>query len=230
MKQLLMSARIEWLDQAWKYFVNEAYVNAFAQCDIECSAALSVLDSDALVANYDGLLLCGGYDIDPSYYQAKAHPKTQTYERNVDDDDFRLLDSFVRAKKPILGICRGLQLINVYFHGTLCQHFEAQSHELTPHSHSIHCAANSTIQQLLGKAAIVNSYHHQCADQIGEDLCVSAVAQDGRVEALEHTKLPILSVQWHPERMEQDPIIPYFAQLLRTYNENAANEPTTIIK
>lgn len=214
MKRLLISSRIEFLDNAWKYFVNENYVQAFHLHGVECQGALNIIDSDALASAYDGLLICGGYDVDPRLYQAPKHEKTVLYERAVDQDDLCLLDSFVKVGKPILGICRGLQLINVYFGGTLCQHFEAQSHEESEHLHRIRTAPGSRMAALFGENAIVNSYHHQCVDKVGAHLQIGASAADGRVEALEHDSLPIIAVQWHPERLDKEPLIPYFAHLL----------------
>lgn len=104
-----------------------------------------------------------------------------------------------------------MQIINVYFHGTLCQHFEPSTHE-SEHSHPVTVKENTPFAQLLGQDAIVNSYHHQCVKQPGEHLCPAVAAQDGRIEALIHDTLPIIAVQWHPELMENDLIIPYFLQ------------------
>ncbi len=214
MKRLLVSSRIEFLDNAWKYFVNEAYVQAFHRHHVECQGALNLIDPDGLAMEYDGLLICGGYDVDPKLYQREKHEKTELYTHEVDQDDLRLLDSFIKRKKPILGICRGLQIINVYFGGTLCQHFEANEHEESAHMHMIHTVKGSRMASLLKDTAIVNSFHHQCVEILGAHLQVSAVAMDGRIEAFEHETLPLLAVQWHPERLEQEPVIPYFSQLL----------------
>ncbi len=214
MKRLLMSSRIEYLDQAWKYFVNETYVQVFDAQQVECHCVLNIKDAKALANAYDGLLLCGGYDIEPSLYQESRHPKTITYDRGVDRDDFLLMEQFIQARKPILGICRGLQLINVYFNGTLTQHFEAETHEESKHCHRISTIQNTKAAQLYGDSTTVNSFHHQCVNQIGDHLIIGAKANDGRIEALEHDSLPIIGVQWHPERLSDDPIIPYFASLL----------------
>lgn len=151
---------------------------------------------------FDGLLLTGGVDIHPRYYGEEVAGAVEM-DPLRDEAELALAAAFVRAGKPILGICRGCQLLNVYFGGTLCQHLPTAD-EHTPEGevyrpHPVKTVAGSRMATLLGAAPTVNTAHHQAAGRIGDGLTVTAWT--GNVpEALEHTSLPILAVQWHPER------------------------------
>lgn len=106
-----------------------------------------------------------------------------------------MFDAFFARGKPILGICRGMQVINAFLGGTLQQH-------VTGHvncCHAIRCTG--WLADQIGENPIVNSYHHQIVDRMANDLLSVAHASDGTVEALVHPSAPLLGVQWHPERM-----------------------------
>lgn len=216
MKQLLFSPRIEQLDQAWKYFVNESYLRAFAPYPIRCVMALDMKDIDALAKECDGLVLCGGYDLHSIYFHQSLDSTALLYQRPVDLFDFYLLDAFVKAKKPIIGICRGFQIINIYFHGTLKQNIDQHTHEESAHQHALHIERSSLFSMMYQEHTLVNSYHHQAVDKLGKSLIIQAKAKDGIIEAFTHTTLPIVAVQWHPEKLEDDPLIPYFISLLES--------------
>jgi putative glutamine amidotransferase len=168
-------------------------------------------DADArdLVALLDGLVLSGGADIDPQRYGAEPHP--QLGETDAGRDEFELaLISAARTKGiPILGICRGAQLLNVAFGGTLHQHVDISEGSGHPNwrapgntiAHDVSCTPGSLIATLMGERKGVNSLHHQTLDRIGEGLVVTARADDGVVEAVESVGEPILAVQWHPEML-----------------------------
>ena len=132
--------------------------------------------------NCDGLLLPGGGDI---------HGALGTEES-------RVIGVFADAGRPILGICRGMQALNVWFGGTL--HDCVAGHQI-PHGDMIHpTTAEGTLAELLGASPTVNSNHHQAVDCLGRGLVVCQRASDGTVEGFTHRTLPILGVQWHPER------------------------------
>ena len=162
--------------------------------------------SEFRVENYDGLLIPGGGDINPARYGQKLNGSFMILDA-LDDLQFNILDAFVKAKKPVLGICRGCQIINVYFGGSLIQHLPTafrHSHELDEDDRIHGCLAEkgSWISSLYGTEFTHNSSHHQAAQRLGEGLAVDAVCQeDGVIETLHHTLLPVYGVQWHPERL-----------------------------
>ncbi|MBR2571738.1 MAG: gamma-glutamyl-gamma-aminobutyrate hydrolase family protein [Clostridia bacterium] len=166
------------------------------------------LDPLVSAADADALLLPGGGDIDPAYY-GEAINGSQQIDRELDQLQFSALDAFVRSGKPVLGICRGHQVINVYFGGTLIQHLPtADSHTAfscqgVSHDriHSVTALPGSVPASLYGERFAVNSAHHQAPGRAGTGLQICARSDDGTIEALCHQTLPVLSVQWHPERL-----------------------------
>lgn len=167
-------------------------------------AIVTIVGADCDPEKYDGLLLPGGVDIDPKRYGQEINGSVGI-NPELDELQFTVLDKFVKAQKPVFGICRGHQLINVYFGGSLIQHLptsekhgNASPGDLT---HPVISEKGSFIYKLYGENFVVNSSHHQAADCIGDGLEAVLRAEDGTVEASRHTKLPIWSLQWHPERM-----------------------------
>ena len=148
----------------------------------------------------DGLLLPGGGDLEPWRY-GQPNIASRGLEPQRDAAEFALLDRFVAEKKPILGICRGLQSINVYFGGTLAQDISGHSALDTGDRFHPVRTAPSFLSELCGDCAFVNSAHHQAVERLGQELCAVQWAPDGVVEALFHQILPIWGVQWHPERL-----------------------------
>ena len=149
--------------------------------------------------DFDGLLLPGGGDLNPALYGAEmAGSAPPDLER--DQWEWRLLEAFVGQEKPVLGICRGMQLINVYFGGSLRQ--DIPGHSQVDGQDRCHWVQNENRGIFIGlpKEMRVNSAHHQAIDRLGEGLAVLQTAPDGVVEALGHKDLPILGLQWHPER------------------------------
>ncbi len=153
------------------------------------------------LAGLAGLLLAGGTDVDPALYGAARHPKTDQPDRARDGLEVALLREALEYDVPVLAICRGLQLMNAALGGTLAQHIEGHSLRKVRNAHSVRIAPGSRLQSILGvDEYIVNSRHHQAADQIAPGLELTATAPDGVVEALElPNKRFVLAVQWHPE-------------------------------
>ena len=185
---------------------------------LHCSYLVSLSPSPEQLASCDRLLLPGGGDLDPALWN-EPDLGSHTPDPVLDHAQLSLLDSFVIAGKPVFGICRGLQVINVYFGGTIIQHLPtAPDHEYhgADQIHSVSNTPGSAMFRLYGSELIVNSAHHQGCGVIGAGLWVSQTAPDGVIEALEHEKKPVLGVQWHPERTfaEGKRLFQYFLTLL----------------
>jgi len=167
----------------------------------------------------DGIVLSGGEDVHPKYYGKPSYWKKRKVlklEVNEARDKFELkvIDKAVKSKKPILGICRGLQIANVYFKGTLIpditgktktRHAKNQGYDQT---HEVKIKEDSCLSAIIhSEKGVVNSAHHQSADRIGKGLTTTASDAEGIVEAIEwknpKNKPFLLLVQWHPERMKE---------------------------
>ena len=158
-------------------------------------------------SDYDGLILAGGGDLDPGRY-GQSNTASTAIDPQRDEVELTLTEVFVRAKKPILGICRGHQVVNVALGGTLAQDlgrklrlFHGQDEQGHDREHPIRCIYGSHLHRLYGDLSHVGSAPHQVVSQPGKDLYVTAVTECGLIEATEHLTLPIVTVQWHPERM-----------------------------
>ena len=156
---------------------------------------------------FDGLILGGGADLDPALYGQENTASTGV-DPARDAREFALTKAYMKAGKPILGLCRGHQVINTALGGTLVQDlgrklnlFHAQDEHGNDRMHPIRCIYGSWVHKFYGDLSQVNSAHHQVVSQPGKDLYVTAVTECGLIEATEHLTLPIVTVQWHPERM-----------------------------
>lgn len=159
----------------------------------------------------DGLLLQGGADVSPQSYAEAATRPEWPGDRVRDMYELELLHEFIESGKPVLGVCRGCQLINVAFGGTLYQDIASDvptaavhvNEHYDQHRHSVHFPEGSTLVNMFPgrREAIVNSIHHQAVNQLGRDLNIEAVsATDGIIEAVRYRRAPfVMGVQWHPE-------------------------------
>lgn len=160
-----------------------------------------------LVISLDGMIFSGGGDIDPTHYGQVREPECGTPNAKRDQLEIALFDLIRNRDIPVLGICRGIQLINVMLGGTLKQHVSGhQQPDGVTHWHNVDIAENTRLHDIIGSNELmVNSYHHQMIDRVGEGLIVSAHAEDGGIEAVE---LPgerfLMGVQWHPEKTLDD--------------------------
>lgn len=170
-----------------------------------CRVCLSMDLSQATLC--DGLLLPGGGDI----------------FGKLDADEHLLIQSFVDTSRPILGICRGMQALNVWFGGML---YDRIPHHQLPQGDMVHPTRTAgCIKTLFGSTPVVNSNHHQAISRLGEGFSPIQWAHDGIIESIGHKSLPIWGVQWHPERqsfalrrrdaIDAAPLFSFFAQQMR---------------
>lgn len=181
-------------------------------------------DPDELLDLLDGLILAGGADIDPSAYGALRHPKTVGTVPERDKFEIALARRAVERDLPLLGICRGMQLLNVSRGGTLDQHLpDSKGHEdhcrtfgsFDNSDHCVRLAEGSLAAQAAGEEHHeTKSHHHQGVEEIGEDLVVTGWAElDELPEAIEiPDRRFVLGVQWHPEADEASPVIACFVR------------------
>lgn len=165
---------------------------------------------EELLDHMHGILLTGGHDVSPALYNEKPLKEcAQTIEER-DRMEMILLKKTLERDMPVLGICRGIQFLNVFTGGTLYQDLPTQRPTKTEHHqsppydipvHEVTIKDDSKLFKLLGKRSIrVNSYHHQAIKDIGEDLKIMAISEDGLTEAVEMPdKRFVWAVQWHPE-------------------------------
>ena len=156
-------------------------------------------------SNYQGLVLPGGGDIAPALFHA-PNKGSRDIDEPLDRLQLKILDEFLYAGKPVLGICKGLQIINVYFGGTIIQDLPEASLHIHQYDgqdkvHSTKAAGGTFPERLYGPLPVTNSAHHQGVNAVGDGLLVAEYGLDFVIEAMYHKTLPVLGVQWHPERM-----------------------------
>lgn len=166
----------------------------------------------SLVSKLDGLLMIGGEDLNPLWYKEEPHPRLGGVNSERDLYDLKLIKLATDRNIPVLGICRGEQLLNVAFGGALIQDINTQVESSIKHkqnqaaitpSHTIHLSPNSCLAQILGTdSLLVNSFHHQSVGRLAPGFKPVAYAKDGIVEAIEAwPDRPFWGVQWHPESL-----------------------------
>jgi len=153
----------------------------------------------------DGLLLVGGPDVDPARYGAEADPRTSGMQADRDSWELALLRAALDADLAVLGVCRGMQLLNVALGGTLCQHLDDPDRAHQPAGSSFGTIGVELVETalpgaLLGPATTVACYHHQAVEALGAGLVATGWSDDGTVESLqEPDRAFVLGIQWHPE-------------------------------
>lgn len=155
--------------------------------------------------SYDGLVLAGGADMDPALF-GQENQGSRGIDRARDEAELALLDAFCGANRPVLAICRGHQVVNVWLGGSLTQDLGPDllpfhQKEEGDQVHLVRAGEETLLRRLYGPVFPVNSSHHQALGQLGRGLVVTAWSEGGVAEAVEHETLPLISVQFHPERM-----------------------------
>ena len=163
----------------------------------------------------DALVLVGGQDVSPEYFGEEPHLKLAEIDRGRDAFEIALVAEAIKQEKPIFGICRGLQIINVALGGTLYQDLPSQYHALTVKhdqyptkwympTHHLVLKSHSWLSGLFNEETLVNSFHHQAAKDLAAGLTLDATSTDGVIEAFSDESRRIYAVQWHPEMLLMD--------------------------
>ncbi len=175
------------------------------------------IDFTEMVELLDGLLLPGGTDIGPTLYGAAPDPDLLDTETQRDDHEISLLDAAATQDLPVLGICRGIQILNVHGGGTLNQHVPGHARFDSPAGDPVHevgFSEGSIAHGLYGESRPVNSFHHQTIATLAPDFVATGVAADGTIESIESLRHRWMGVQWHPEMMPTRADDPIFAWLV----------------
>lgn len=214
------------------HLVADTYVQA-----VQAGGALAVLlpvdtrPPEALLDRVDGLMVIGGADLDPEVYGQARSEHTETTYRERDDFELALTRAALERGLPFLGICRGMQLLNVALGGTLNQHLVGDegvpSHRrmigtFDGTEHEIDLEPGSLAGRALGEPVhVARCHHHQAIDQLGEGLIVSGRARDGVAEAIELSDGPgwALGVQWHPEAGDKRELFEAFCRAAAGWRE-----------
>ena len=195
------------------YTLSDWFRQVFDQLGVTPFPVLPHCNAEEVCRVCDGLIVSGSAkNIYPEYYH---HPRLPEMEHTYTVDEYAgdkpLIDAFVNAKKPIMGICGGLQMLNVYFGGTLNQ--LVPGHNDIPDGHCIHIEKDSFLYSVYQSETVeVNSYHRQCALEPAPGFRVTARAEGGTIEAIERDN--IIAVQWHPEVVLD---LPLFQAFLNTF-------------
>ncbi len=205
---------LQYLEQSMAHWVmsHGALAYMIPTIGFQAEVTRKMISVRDFVEPLDGLILQGGADVSPLSYGEEAEDPAWTGDRVRDLYEIELIREFMMQGKPVLGVCRGCQLINVAMGGTLWQDIPTRVEGVIPHRdnelydkyhHGIRITPDSRLAALYPEQAegLVNSIHHQCVRKLGNDLAVEAVsADDGVIEAIRHVgKGYIVGVQWHPE-------------------------------
>lgn len=192
------------------------------------NAAAADAAADAVTAGAAGVIVLGGADVDPALYgQAPAGAHVRSMDAAADMFECELMRRALDAGRPLLTICRGMQLLNVVLGGTLVQDLGEGIHvrdDVPMISHPVHVHPGTRLAGIVGAGAHdIRSGHHQAVDRLGAGLAVSATAPDGVIEAVELPGAWVVGVQWHPEDAGADPAP--FRSLLADFARAAADAP-----
>lgn len=199
-------------------YVNNDYIQSVAMCKAVPYIVPMVYDDELIkeqVSNIDALILSGGQDVNPLMWGEEPHNKLGSIMPKRDTFDMKLLKYALEMKKPVLGICRGEQMINVAEGGSLYQDLSLiegsyikhnQQHLSNIPTHTAQIKEGTKLYEILGeKEVLVNSFHHLGVNKVAPGYIISAVAKDGLVEAIEKEGDEfVIGIQWHPEMMTKD--------------------------
>lgn len=211
-KRIGITCSEELQNDKYVHFINHDYLHGI----IEAGGVpvllppIPIEDIEMQIESIDGLMVIGGCDVNPLVYNQNPQPLLGETDYPRDLYEIALIKKCAEKKLPIFGVCRGLQVINVAFGGTLYQDLSYAPQKTFLHSqkerkecasHTMQIEKGSFLYPIFQEKGYVNSFHHQAIDQLGENLKAVAWSDDQIIEAIEHTSLPITAVQFHPEGM-----------------------------
>lgn len=192
------------------FFVKKRYMDYFQSFEI---LLIYPYINTRACEECDGFVIIGGDDANPILYDEENYA-SHNINDEIDELDLRIIDYAVKTNKPLFGICRGLQMINIYFKGTLKQH-------ILNHAEGEHKIILVEEYPLFSSVEIVNTFHHQSVKKLGENLKVLYYSIEGEVECFIHKTYPIIAVQFHPEMDKNNPfylnLLDYFKNLISIY-------------
>ena len=214
------------------------YVQALLEAGASREEIVVLRPGDPIPGGFDGVVIAGGDDVDPAIYGREALPDGKVkIDRGRDEIDFPVFERAWEDNVPALGICRGLQVMNVARGGTLIQDLPSENPSEVTHrrrkepnrrDHPVNVRPGTRLAEIAGANEIdVNSRHHQAVDRPSEDFVVTATAPDGVVEALEaRDGRWLVAVQWHPENLHDDPASRrLFREFVEEVRRRSGNSP-----
>lgn len=235
MKRILLTSRIITEDDHHKYIrLQNDYATAVTRAG-GLPIVAQVTSDEKIIDEYikiaDAIIFTGGEDVNPNIYGADFHPSVQGICFERDEFEIKLLKKAIDKKIPVLGICRGMQLINAAMGGDLYQDINSEVKASSGHSFSkdlsrgilkINTEKGSIVNRLLGDEILVNQYHHQSVKTVAKDFVATSKSRDGIIESMEYTgDLYISCVQFHPEAMND--YEPKFLDIFKDLIERAWN-------
>lgn len=200
-----ITTRYIYEDGIQKQFVNTQYLKFIEQFNLTpIILPIKNLKINELLEMCDMFLITGGDDLDSIWFNEELDPSVKNIEREMDILDKNVIEYCVKNKKPLFGICRGLQSINVFLGGSLYQDLEDKEHKNKESGQTALINDKGHFFKCLGKDEIeINSYHHQGIKVLAKDL-IGSITSRGLIEGIEHKTLPIVAVQWHPEKLNDE--------------------------
>lgn len=211
-KRIGITCSEELQNDKYIHFIKQDYLQAIiaAQGIPVLLPPVPIEDIEMQLDMIDGLMIIGGCDVNPLLYHENPLPLLGETDYPRDLYEIALIKKATQKNIPIFGVCRGLQVINVAFGGTLYQDLSYAPQKILLHSqkerrecasHTINIQENSFLYPIFQDRGYVNSFHHQAIDRLGKGLKAVAYSEDQMIEAIEHISLPITAVQFHPEDM-----------------------------